>query len=145
MESSVSRIEAELGRRYEGMDVELIADGLVSLWREIDAVLCPIIGQRGVAALYQRSLHLASQTYPWLLSAHDRNQTSIDLTDLNALLIQQQRVDLIESGGILFKTFHELLVSLVGPSLTERLLRSVGGHLFSGPAAGLSMNPQDRS
>lgn len=135
MDSSVNRIEAELGRRYEATDIELIADGLASLWREIDAVLCPIIGQRGVAALYQRSLHLASQTYPWLASADDRNQTSIDPTQLKALLIQQQRSDLIKGGGFLFKTFYELLVSLVGPSLTERLLRSVGGHLFSGPAA----------
>lgn len=135
MDSSVNRIEAELGRRYEATDIELIADGLASLWREIDAVLCPIIGQRGVAALYQRSLHLASQTYPWLASADDRNQTSIDPTQLKALLMQQQRVELIEGGGFLFKTFYELLVSLVGPSLTERLLRSVGGHLFSGPAA----------
>lgn len=135
MDSSVNRIEAELGRRYEATDIELIADGLASLWREIDAVLCPIIGQRGVAALYQRSLHLASQTYPWLASADDRNQTSIDPTQLKALLMQQQRSDLIEGGGFLFKTFYELLVSLVGPSLTERLLRSVGGHLFSGPAA----------
>lgn len=137
MESSVSiRIETELAHRFEDrMDVGLISTGLVSLWQEIDAVLYPIIGQRGVAALYQRSLYLTAQTYPWLASSRDSTQASIDLTHLKSVSIHQQATDLILAGALLFKTFHELLVSLVGPSLTERLLRSVGDHLFSGPPA----------
>ncbi len=141
MESSINtRIEAELALRFEDrMDVGLISTGLVSLWQEIDAVLYPIIGQRGVAALYQRSLYLTAQTYPWLTSSRDSAQTSIDLAHLKSLLIRQQAADLILAGTLLFKTFHELLVSLVGPSLTERLLRSVGGNFFSGAT------PQDCS
>ena len=38
-------------------------------------------------------------------------------------------------GGALLQTFYELLASLVGPSLTERLLRSVWAHSSSGPPA----------
>jgi len=137
MESSISnRIEIELARRFEDrMDVELIANALVSVWQEIDTVLRPIIGQRGVAALYQRSLHLAGRTYPWLATSHDGNQASIDFVHLKMLLMQQQRDGLIAGGSLLFKIFYDLLISLVGPSLTERLLRSVGAHLFSGPPA----------
>ena len=33
------------------------------------------------------------------------------------------------------QTFHELLATLVGPSLTERLLRSVWADSSSGPPA----------
>lgn len=137
MESSVSdRIEAELARRFEDkMEVELIANDLVSLWQEIEVVLCPIIGQRGVAALYQRCFHLAGRKYPWLVSSLEGAQTSIDYAHLKTLLTPRSCAELIAGGGLLFKTFYELLVSLVGPSLTERLLRSVGAHLFSGPPA----------
>ncbi|MCP8688246.1 hypothetical protein [Marinobacterium sedimentorum] len=137
MENSVSsRIEAELAHRFEGrMDAGLIAAALVTLWREIDIVLNPIMGKRGVAALYQRSLYLAAQTYPWLASPHQGVQTSIDFTHFKSLLIHQQPDDLIQGGSVIFKNLHELLVSLVGPSLTERLLRSVGDNLFSSPPA----------
>lgn len=137
MESSVTRpIEAEFARRFtDKMDVGSIANAQVSLWQEIDAVLCPIIGQRGVAALYHRSLHIASRTYPWLAASRESTQTSIDLTHLKTLLMQQQYPGVIASSALLFTTFHELLVSLVGLSLTERLLRSVGANLFSGPPA----------
>lgn len=136
MENSANGIEIELARRFEGsIDTDLIASELVAIWRGIDAVLYPIIGQRGVAALYQRSLHLTSRSYPWLASSHEANHTSIDFMHLKALLERQQCADLIAGGAALFKTFHELLVSLVGPSLTERLLRSVGANLFSGQPA----------
>lgn len=137
MKSSIdSSIEAEFACRFEGsMDIGLITNTLIDVWQEIDSVLSPIIGQRGVAALYYRSLYLTARTYPWLESAREGPQTSIDFTQLKALMLQQQCLQAIASGGLLFKTFYELLVSLVGNSLTERLLRSVGAYLFSGPPA----------
>jgi len=36
-------------------------------------------------------------------------------------------------GGEILQTFYELLSMLVGPSLTERLLRSVWADFLSGP------------
>jgi hypothetical protein len=134
--SADSPIEVEFARRFlDQMDTELITNALVSMWQEIDAVLCPIIGQRGVAALYHRTIHLTGRTYPWLVNSPENPQTFIDLTHLKALLMQQERLLVIASGGLLLKTFSELLVSLVGLSLAERLLRSVGAHLFSGASA----------
>ncbi|TXH34301.1 MAG: hypothetical protein E6Q92_13075 [Burkholderiaceae bacterium] len=47
-----------------------VADAAVTAWRELDAALSPIIGQRGVAALYQRSLYLTRIDYPWLAGVH---------------------------------------------------------------------------
>ena len=137
MGSNISdHIQTELTRRYsECNDVGVIAQELVAIWHELDAVLNPIIGQRGVSALYQRSLYLASATFPWLTSSPEDLHTTIDLAHLKTLLLQQRSDDVIAGAGLLLKIFHELLVNLVGPSLTERLLRSVGAHLFSGPPA----------
>lgn len=137
MENSVSsQIATELAHRFEHkMDVGLIAAALGVLWQEIDTALNSVIGRRGVVALYQRSLYLTAQTYPWLASSHEGLQASIDLTHFESLLIHQKAADLILGGTLLFENFHGLLVGLVGPSLTEQLLRSVGDHLFSGPPA----------
>ena len=48
-----------------------IADTVVAVWRRVDAALLPIVGQRGVAALYKRSLHLANAAHPWLGAPQD--------------------------------------------------------------------------
>ena len=39
------------------------------------------------------------------------------------------------AGGALLQTFHKLLTTLVGSSLTERLLRSVWTNHFDAPSA----------
>ena len=44
----------------DGADAEQLADAIVAMWLEIDQALHPIIGHRGVAALYNRSLHLTA-------------------------------------------------------------------------------------
>jgi hypothetical protein len=42
--------------------------------------------------------------------------------------VQQAAAEAAAGGNALFLTFHELLSSLVGASLTDRLLRSVWTH-----------------
>jgi hypothetical protein len=41
---------------------EKFADQVVTAFRESTIALTPIVGRRGVDALYQRSLHVASRT-----------------------------------------------------------------------------------
>jgi hypothetical protein len=121
-----SAITDALARRVEqGAAASQVADMLVSTWQEIDTALGPIIGQRGVAALYKRSLFLTGAAHPWLAAIHGNVRTSIDFAALKSVLVQQGSADAAAGGGALLHTFHELLTSLVGPSLTERLLRSV--------------------
>lgn len=101
---------------------------MMSTWQQIDATLSPILGQRGVTALYQRSLHLASAPHPWLAGTQQDLQAAMDLDALKMAIAQRSPADAAAAGGHLLQTFHGLLASLVGPSLTERLLRPVWTH-----------------
>ena len=116
-----------------GADAEQIADAIISIWHEIDGALYPVVGQRGVASLYKRSLHLTSPAYPWLADLRDDIQAAMDLAALRSVLVQQSSADAAAGGGDLLQTFHELLASLVGASLTERLLRSIWAPSANGP------------
>lgn len=102
-----------------------IADAVVATWQEIAAALAPLIGERGVAALYKRSLFLTANKHPWLAEAYEGLQSPMDLPRLNATVRQQTSGVAAAGGTALFQTFYELLTSLVGASLTERLLRPV--------------------
>jgi hypothetical protein len=111
-----------------------IAALMVGLWQEIEHSLSPIIGKRGVAALYRRSLYLTGVGHAWLASASDGVATSLDLVALHALFAQQTPAAGMAAGGALLQTFYELLASMVGPSLTARLLRGVWANSLSGPS-----------
>lgn len=136
VESPESRqIATVLAHRIEqGADGAQIADILISILQEIDAVLCPIIGKGGVAALYKRSLYLTGPSHPWLAANHEGVPMTMDLQDLKSVFGQQSSAPIVAAGGtVLLQTFYELLSSLVGPSLTERIFRSVWANSSSGP------------
>lgn len=118
-----------------GADSRQIAELVVTSCQAIDGALAPIIGQRGVAALYKRSLHLAGRTHVWLASAQQGVPSAMDLAALASLLAQRSSAEAATAGGLLLQTFHDLLTTLVGPSLTEQLLRSVWATFLSGPSA----------
>lgn len=109
----------------DGANAAYVAETIVSIWREIDAALRPILGQRGVAALYKRSLHLCCPDLPWLAGLQQGLPTAMDLDALHSAFARQDSASAAAAGGDLLQTFHELLTSLIGPSLTERLLQSV--------------------
>jgi len=130
-------LKSQEGRRWpaalahrvtDPADAAQIADAIVAIWMEIDEALHPIIGHRGVAALYNRSLTLTAAAYPWLAMGHQGVLAAIDPTALKAALVSQAPAEAAAGGNALFHSFHELLASLVGPSLTDRLLRSVWAH-----------------
>lgn len=137
MESHESgRIAAPLASRVgRGASAAQIADVIVATWQEIDSALAPIVGSRGVAALYKRSLYLTAAAHPWLADMHDGAAAALDLTALKSVIVQQSSADAALGGNALLQTFHQLLGSLVGPSLTERLLRSVWADSSGDPPA----------
>ena len=117
-----------------------IGEALVALWHEIHAALTPIVGPRGLSALYRRSLHLCAAAHPWLAHTDVGEVGDDKATQLAALqraIGAQTRDDAAAGGSELLLAFHGLLTSLIGPSLTERLLRSAWTHASasSGPAA----------
>lgn len=99
-----------------------VADAAVTTWRELDAALSPIIGQRGVAALYQRSLYLNRSDYPWLAGVHQATLRVGEFAPLHAVLTQQTSTIAADACNALLATFRDLLTRLIGMSLAERLL-----------------------
>jgi len=123
-----SRLGADAG-------VEHVADAVAGIWREIEQALTPIIGARGVAALFNRSLKLVSDTHPWLAAARGGALDAVDAAALRAALLQQPADVAAAGGAALFQSFHDLLASLVGAPLTQRLLRAVWAPSTSLPPA----------
>ncbi len=115
-----------------GLDSTRIASDIVAICSEIDAALSPIIGQRGVAALFKRSVHVASLSHGWLTPVHAGAATNNDSAGLAVSVGQQTPAEAAAVGGLFLQTFYELLTTLIGPSLTERLLRSVWANFLSG-------------
>lgn len=112
-----------------------VAEAVELTLRSIEQVLTPIVGSLGVAALYKRSVHLSRITYWWLPDSPSGPATFLDTGPLVAALAQQSGTDAAFAGARLLRNFHDLLVTLIGPSLTERLLRSVWVNFLSGPSA----------
>jgi hypothetical protein len=97
--------------------------------------LNPIIGQKSVSLLYQRSLFLTYRIHPWLINAYGGIDSSMNLAALKSVVMQQSSVDAAASGGVFLQTFYEMLISLIGSALTESLLRSRWENHLSGPSA----------
>jgi hypothetical protein len=101
------------------------ADAFVATWQAAQAALCPIFGERGMAALFQRSVQLTARRHP-ALARPSRLEGELDLQDLRAELALRDEAEAAAASAELWRIFCELLGTLVGPALTARLLRSVG-------------------
>ena len=123
------RIAAILANRVSnGAGADAVARCVVSLCTDIGAALTPIVGSRGVAVLYKRSLFLTGRAHPSLLGMHEDIKSTMDLSPLAAALESLSEAEANAVGAALLQSFYELLGSLVGLSLTERLLGALWDH-----------------
>ena len=118
-----------------GADAGQIADAAVAIWAAIDKALSPVIGLRGSAALYERSLHLAQTQSPWLGAAHEYEGDARRFSALRSALVQQTPEQAAAAHDFLLHTFVTLLTDLIGASLTRRLLQAALELPSSGHAA----------
>ena len=128
-------VEGLMRRAGSDAGAAQLADASVATWHEIDAALAPIIGQRGVGALYKRSLQLTGRAHPWLTATIDISQPALDAQALRSALSNQTCAEAADASGAVLQTFHSLLTQLIGALLTEQLLRSVWARFLSGEAA----------
>jgi hypothetical protein len=105
-----------------GMDVAQIAVAVVSTWQQIDLALAPVLGKRGVATLYRRAVFLSSAAHPWLAPLHETAGESIDVGALKSLVLERDAATAAAGAGALLQTFREVLESLIGAALSERLV-----------------------
>lgn len=125
-----------------GAEASTVASTVVAMWQQIEKVLTPILGPRGVAALFKRALFLTKDEFPWLDEAFVAVEASNDRNAVEtvSIVLSRQTTKMAAAGGAAFlNTFHSVLVSMIGPTLTERLLRSVWVTFSSGlPAQDIS-------
>ena len=118
-------IRATLTQRAGGdPDASAIAEATLNTWHQVAARLAPVIGARGVDVLFSRSLHLTSSAFPWLAITGDHGDSAALLASLKARLAGRETDAATEASHALLVTFTELLATLIGESLTERLLSS---------------------
>jgi len=122
-------------RAAPGIDSTAIADTVVEIFRQIELALAPVLGPLGVAALYKRTLYLTSPAHRDLAAHQNVAPSALAVDTLHAALAKRSRTDAIAAGTDFLLTFQQLLATLVGRSLTERLLRSVWNHSSSGTSA----------
>lgn len=115
--------ESMVGQPGETIDSAQTADLAVATWSKIDDALWPIIGHAGMAALFKRSLYLARSHQPALTAMVEAELAPGDFALLREILAQQADAAAVQAN--LLKIFLDLLTSLIGAELTERLLRSV--------------------
>lgn len=101
------------------------AQAMITAWHAIDDALTPVVGARGLVALYLRALHLAASD-PALVSTEASSKRALSAATtpalLQALIARHSPADAVAIANTFRQVFHGLLSSLVGPSLTERLL-----------------------
>jgi hypothetical protein len=106
-------------------NADTAAEATAATWREVAVQLTPVIGARGLDVLFNRALHQTSAAFPWLALAVDRGGSASPLPSLMSCLAGQQTSSATEASYTLLLTFTELLASLIGESLTTRLLAPV--------------------
>ena len=111
-----------------------IAHWITLMFEDLDAALVPLLGPHGVVAAYQRGLHLAAAAHPWLVSSRDRAPDGMDLAHLASVLGQQSSGNAAAGGCALLQMVRDVLASVIGAALTERLLHPVWERFCGGPA-----------
>ena len=101
------------------------SEATATTWRLVETQLVPVIGARGLEVLFRRALHQTTAAFPWLAASVDRRGSAGVLPSLTACLAAEHAATAAEAAYVLLLTFAELLATLIGESLTERLLAPV--------------------
>lgn len=112
-------------RAGEGANASAVAEAAISIWHQAAVRLAPVIGAQGVEVLFRRSLHLTKGKTPWLTMAVDDGDFVALLATLQSRLADRDAAAALEASHVLLVHFTELLGSLIGKSLTERLLAPI--------------------
>ncbi len=109
-----------------GADAGQIAGEAVAAWDAMHRAMAPVIGARGSAALYHRTLHVARATYPWLGAPCDTAAEPGDFAPLRDALASRTAVEAAAAHDGMLRAFLDLLATLIGAPLTARLLQGLG-------------------
>ena len=108
-----------------GPDTHDVSQPAITQWRQIAERLEPVIGTRGVDALFARALHLTSGRFPWLATNAALGNSAEALAQLALRFKIQETSVAAAAADLLLLTFTELLANMIGEPLTGRLLGAI--------------------
>ena len=111
-------------------DADAVAAATVRAVESLMGELKPLVGGLATFALYARSLHLANASFERPDPALQKLQE--DLIPLRNDLSARSLEDSRTASHALLRALVDLLASLIGQSLTDRLLRSAWGNSNAG-------------
>ena len=120
-------IQSALGEgAAEGADSKAVAGGAVRALTLLLKELQPLVGELALRALYVRSLHLARSSFE-RPSAGDLERPDELLAPLHRDLVSRAPGEARGAAQALLLALANLLVSLIGEPLTDRLLHKAWG------------------
>ncbi|MDB5906967.1 MAG: hypothetical protein JWP34_1081 [Massilia sp.] len=99
-------------------------DASILLWEALAAELIPVIGERGFASLYSRSLFRACTKFPWLAGERASDET---FPMLAARLVPNDPAEAANACAGLLIIFTDTLILLIGELLTNSILSQAWG------------------
>lgn len=93
-------------------------------WERVAFQLTPLIGEAGFRSLYARAVHLVIPNCPRLTPARQSQPLEALLQKLKQDLEILDSAEAVRTSNLLLATFTELLSTLIGESLTSRVLHS---------------------
>jgi hypothetical protein len=106
---------------------DFLLDDSRLLWQRLCVELVPIIGDGGFASLYARSVNLAGAKFPWILNTETRQPLHASFSEFIASLNNREATEAGEAIITLLIVFTDILATLIGLSLTTRILCSAWG------------------
>jgi hypothetical protein len=103
-------------------------DAAIALWEPLANQIIAIVGEAGFDSLYSRSLHLTQSKFPWLMNT--ASSPTVGHRFVNLRMSFEGRVPELadEANRLLLTIFTDTLASLIGESLTKRVLDSAWGN-----------------
>lgn len=129
MESTVL-LRQQLITSLMAQQPENAADAAMDLWDKLAGEIISVVGEAGFNSLYERSVHLAQPTFPWLPPCPSPPQTHHRFAELRTRLADQTPAHARAANSLLLTTFTDILASLIGEQLTASILRSAWGDLL---------------
>jgi hypothetical protein len=115
---------------------------LLQPWRRIAQHLCPLIGESGFCALFGRAVHVIGPEHAWLAPQQPCRAPEQLFTSLEERMALVDGARAAAANAALLRTFAQLLATLIGERLTQRLLDSATATVDS--AQGQQQHPQEQ-
>ncbi len=114
-------------RSLTSKHAEMTAHAAIRLWEQMATQIIAIVGEDGFDSLFARGVSLAQARFPWLSAGSASRPADHRFANLKACFEGTTPELAGEANRLLLIIFTDILASLIGEPLTERILNSAWG------------------